>query len=115
MALLGAMYARLGTLNLGLVIFLATLGTVLGYHIDYLLGRFVLARVATEWSKSRLGLRIRLAGRLRLARRLISKHGGRAILISHLMGQLRSFVALMVNWVRLRPILRSHVRNRRET
>ena len=94
LALLGAMYARLGTLNLGLVIFLATLGTVLGYHIDYLLGRFVLARVATKWSKSRLGLRIRLAGRLRLGRRLISKHGGKAILISHLMGQLRSFVAL---------------------
>src|SRR2546426_1161592 len=33
LALLGAMYARLGTLNLGLVIFLATLGTVLGYHL----------------------------------------------------------------------------------
>src|SRR2546429_2213197 len=76
LALLGAMYARLGTLNLGLVIFLASLGTILGYHIDYLLGRFVLARVASRWSTSRLGRRIRLAGRLRLGRMLIGKHGG---------------------------------------
>jgi membrane protein DedA with SNARE-associated domain len=45
LALLGAMYARLGTLQLGWVILLATLGTVLGYHIDYLFGRFVLARL----------------------------------------------------------------------
>src|SRR5438034_272660 len=62
LALLGAAYARLGTLNLGWVIFLATLGTVLGYHLDYLLGRFVLARVATQWSTSSLGRRVRLAG-----------------------------------------------------
>src|SRR5436305_6854420 len=102
LALLGAMYARLGTLNLGLVIFLASLGTVLGYHIDYLLGRLVLARVASEWSKSRLGLRIRLAGRLRLARMLIAKHGGKAILISHLIGQLRSFVALSAGMTRMK-------------
>ena len=102
LAFLGAMYARLGTLNLGLVIFLASLGTVLGYHIDYLLGRLVLARVASEWSKSRLGLRIRLAGRLRLARMLIAKHGGKAILISHLIGQLRSFVALSAGMTRMK-------------
>ena len=94
LALLGAVYARLGILNLGWVIFLASLGTILGYHVDYLLGRFVLARVASGWSASRLGRRIRLAGRLRLARLLIAKHGGKAILISHLFGQLRSFVAL---------------------
>ena len=94
LALLGAVYARLGTLNLGWVICLAFLGTVVGYHLDYLLGRFVLARAATRWSTSRLGRRVRLAARLRLARLLIAKHGGKAILISHLAGQLRSFVAL---------------------
>src|SRR5256712_7653747 len=71
LALLGAVYARLGILNLGWVIFLASLGTILGYHVDYLLGRFVLARVASGWSASRLSPRIPLAGRLRLARRLI--------------------------------------------
>ncbi|HEX6481287.1 MAG TPA: DedA family protein [Ktedonobacteraceae bacterium] len=102
LALLGAVYARLGTLNLGWVIFLASLGTILGYHLDYLLGRFILARVASNWSRTRLGRRIRLAGRLRLARKLIAKHGGKAILISHLSGQLRSFVALSAGMTRMK-------------
>lgn len=102
LVLLAAVYARLGTLNLGWVILLASLGTILGYHIDYLLGRFVLARVANGWSASRLGRRIRLAGRLRLARRLIAKHGGKAILMSHLMGQIRSFVALSAGMTRMK-------------
>jgi membrane protein DedA with SNARE-associated domain len=101
LALLGAVYARLGILNLGWVIFFASLGTILGYHVDYLLGRFALARVATRWSASRLGRRIRLAGRLRLGRMLIAKHGGKAILISHLGGQLRSFVALSAGMTRM--------------
>ena len=46
LALLAAVYARRGTLNLGWVILLASLGTVLGYHVDYLFGRFVLSRGA---------------------------------------------------------------------
>jgi membrane protein DedA with SNARE-associated domain len=94
LALLGAVYARLGTLNLGWVIILASLGTVLGYHIDYLFGRFVLARVAERWSATRLGHRIRLAERLRHAHMLLTKHGGKAILFSHILGHIRSFVAL---------------------
>jgi membrane protein DedA with SNARE-associated domain len=94
LALLGAVYARLGTLNLGWVIFFAWLGTVLGYHADYLFGRFVLTHAARRWSTSRLGRRLRLAGRIRLARALLAKHGGKAILISHTIGHLRSFVAL---------------------
>src|SRR5205809_142952 len=102
LALLGAAYARLGTLNLGWVVLFASLGTILGYHIDYLLGRFVLVRVASGWSTSRLGRRIRLAGRLRLARRLIAKHGGKAILMSHLIGQLRTFVALSAGMTRMK-------------
>jgi membrane protein DedA with SNARE-associated domain len=101
LALLGAVYARLGTLNLGWVILLASLGTILGYHIDYLLGRFLLARVATRWSTSRLGRRIHLAGRLRLTRMLLTKHGGKAILVSHLIGHLRSFVALSAGMTRM--------------
>jgi membrane protein DedA with SNARE-associated domain len=102
LALLGAAYARLGTLNLGWVVLFASLGTILGYHIDYLLGRFVLARVASGWSASKLGRRIRLTGRLRLARRLIAKHGGKAILMSHLIGHLRSFVALSAGMTRMK-------------
>src|SRR6266567_2682971 len=101
LSLLGAMYARLGTLNLGWVIFLATLGTVLGYHVDYLLGRFVLAGVVNRRSASRLGRRLRLAGRLRLSRMLITRHGGKAILISHLTGHIRSFVALSAGMTRM--------------
>src|SRR5215472_12446524 len=62
LALLGAVYARLGSLNLGWVIVLASLGTMLGYHIDYLLGQFILARITAKWSTSKLGRRIRLAG-----------------------------------------------------
>jgi membrane protein DedA with SNARE-associated domain len=102
LALVGAVYARLGSLNLGWVIVLASLGTVLGYHIDYVLGRLVLARVAARWSASKFGRRIRLAGRLRQARRLIAKHGGKAILMSHLIGQLRSFVALSAGMTGMR-------------
>ena len=99
LALLGALYARLGTLQLGWVVFFATLGTVLGYHIDYLFGRFVLVHVASHWSTGSLGRRLRLAARLRLGRRLLKKHGGKAILISHLIGHLRSFVALSAGMI----------------
>ena len=101
LALLGALYARLGILNLGWVIFLASLGTVLGYHIDYLFGRFVLAHAATRWSSGKLGRSLRLAGRLRMARMLLRKHGGKAILLSHLVGHLRSFVALSAGMTRM--------------
>ena len=86
LALLGAFYARVGTLNLGWVIFFSTLGTVLGYHVDYLFGRFALERLLTRWSASRIGRRLRLAGRIRLSRRMLTKHGGKAILLSHTCG-----------------------------
>jgi membrane protein DedA with SNARE-associated domain len=102
LALLGAAYARLGTLNLGWVIFFATLGTILGYNIDYFIGRFVLVKFATQWSATRFGRRIRLAARLRLGRMLLNKHGGKAILISHLVGHLRSFVALSAGLTHMR-------------
>lgn len=101
LALLGAFYARLGTLNLGLVIVFAWLGTVLGYHCDYLFGRFVLGRVLPRWTASRLGRRIRLAGRMRLARMFLTRHGGKAILVSHLIGHLRSFIALSAGLTRM--------------
>jgi membrane-associated protein len=94
LALLGAFYARQGTLNLAWVIFFAWIGTVLGYHADYLLGRFALAKIMARWGNSPLGLRLRLAGRLRLTHRMIARYGGRAILVSHVVGHIRSFVAL---------------------
>jgi membrane protein DedA with SNARE-associated domain len=102
LALLGAFYARQGTLSLSWVIALATLGTILGYHVDYLLGRFVLAHAMSRWGTSRLGRRLRLAGRLRLARKLLSKHGGKAILLSHTIGHIRSFIALSAGITHMR-------------
>src|SRR2546423_170335 len=92
------------TLSTALPVLSATLGTISGYRIDYVLGRFVLARFATRWSSSKPGRRIRLAGRLRLARQLITKHGGKAILISHLIGQVRSFVALGAGMSRMKYV-----------
>lgn len=94
MTLLGAFYARQGMLNLGVVLLVAWLGTVAGYHVDYLVGRFVLTRAVSRWGNSTLASRVRLAGRLRLARRLLARHGGKAILLSHVVGHIRSFVAL---------------------
>lgn len=94
LALLGAFYARQGSLNLFWVIFFAWIGTVIGYHVDYLLGRFALSRIMSRWGGSALGQRLRLAGRLRLARRMLARYGGRAILLSHVVGHIRSFVAL---------------------
>lgn len=102
LALLGAFFARQGTLNLGWVILFAWLGTVLGYHLDYLCGRYLLSRVVGRLSASRLGRRLRVAGRLRLARAFLSKHGSKAIMISHLVGHMRSFVALSAGMTRMR-------------
>jgi membrane protein DedA with SNARE-associated domain len=102
LALLGAFYARAGTLNIGWVIFFAWIGTALGYHVDYLIGRFLLGRYAPAWSASRIGRRFRLAGRLRLGQRMLRKYGGRTIFISHAIGQLRSFVALSAGMAPMR-------------
>ena len=94
LALLGAFYARAGPLNIGWVVFFAWIGTVLGYHVDYLVGRFLLGTYAPAWSASRIGRKLRLAGRLRLGQRLLRKYGGRTIFISHAIGHIRSFIAL---------------------
>jgi Uncharacterized membrane-associated protein len=102
LTLLGAFYARDGTLSLGWVIFIAWLGTVLGYHIDYLLGRFALVHIVSRCVTSRPGRRIRLAVRLRLAHMMLTKHGGKAILISHMVGHMRSFVAISAGIMRMK-------------
>lgn len=102
LALLGAFYARQGTLNIAWVIVLAWIGTVLGYHVDYLIGRYALKRLVTHWAPTRLGRRLRIAARLRQARMLLRKHGGKAILISHTVGHIRSFVALSAGATHMR-------------
>lgn len=102
LALLGAFYARAGTLNLGWVILFAWLGTVVGYHVDYLIGRYALVHVMARWGRTTLGRRLRLAGRIRLARKMLAKHGGKTILLSHTIGHMRSFVALSAGVTRMK-------------
>lgn len=102
LALLGAFYAYQGTLNIVWVILFAWIGTVLGYNADYLIGRLLLSRLAGRWSASWLGQKLRLAGRLRLARMFLAKHGGKAILLSHVVGHVRSFVALSAGATHMR-------------
>jgi membrane protein DedA with SNARE-associated domain len=102
LALLGAFYAQQGTLQLGWVIFFAWAGTVLGYHADYLLGRLLLTRLLGRWDDSWLGRRLRLAARVRLGGRFLTRHGGKAILLSHVVGHVRSFVALSAGATHMR-------------
>jgi membrane protein DedA with SNARE-associated domain len=102
LALLGAFYAREGTLALPLVIFFAWIGTVVGYSTDYLIGRYLLGRATPKVTASRLGRRFHLAGRLRQAQRLLTRHGGKAILLSHVVGHVRSFVALTAGMTHMR-------------
>src|SRR5258708_34210941 len=102
LALLGAFYAQQGTLQLGWVIFFAWAGTVLGYHADYLLGRLLLTRLLGRWGDSWLGRRLRLAARVRLGGRFLTRHGGKAILLSHVVGHVRSFVALSAGATHMR-------------
>ncbi len=102
LVLLGAFYARVGSLNLGMVILLATLGTVIGYHVDFLLGRFFLAGFLVRVQKTRLGRRMRLPARIRLARMLLNRHGGKAIVLSHVTSQMRSVVAISAGFTHMR-------------
>ena len=54
----------------------------------------LLSRLIAWSSGSWLGRRLRLAVRLRHGRIFLAKHGGKAILLSHVVGHVRSFVAL---------------------
>lgn len=105
LALLGAFYARQGVLSIGLVVLFATLGTIAGYHVDYFVGRLVLNRFSDRWSASTLGRKVRLGARLRLTRRFLTKYGGKAILLSHMIGHMRSFVAMSAGMTRM-PYMR---------
>lgn len=101
LALLGAFYAQQGTLQIGWVIAFAWIGTVLGYHADYLIGRLLISRLIAWSSGHWLGHRLRLAARLRHGRMFLTKHGGKAILLSHIVGHVRSFVALSAGATRM--------------
>jgi len=55
-----------------------------------------------RWGNTRLGRRLRVRGRVRQAQAFLSRHGGKAILLSHLVGHVRSFVALSAGTARMR-------------
>nr|BBH94386.1 hypothetical protein KTA_25850 [Thermogemmatispora argillosa] len=102
LALLAAFLARTGQLDIVGVFFCVWLGTVLGYHCDYLLGRWLLARALFRRLPGSLDRRWRLAARLRLARRWLQRHGGKAILLSHLVGHMRSLTAMSAGMLAMR-------------
>ncbi|GER82761.1 MAG: VTT domain-containing protein [Thermogemmatispora sp.] len=102
LALLAAFLARDGQLNIVSVFLCVWLGTVLGYHCDYLIGRLLLARTLLHHLPAWLDRRWRLAARLRLARRWLQHHGGKAILLSHLVGHMRSLAALSAGLLAMR-------------
>ncbi|WP_376796950.1 DedA family protein [Thermogemmatispora sp.] len=102
LALLAAFLAGSGQLNIGGVFLCVWLGTLLGYHCDYLMGRLLLARVVFRRFPVGYGRRWRLAARLRLARRWLHRHGGKAIVFSHLVGHMRSLTALSAGMLAMR-------------
>ena len=102
LAVLGGIYARQGALNLAVVMVLAWCGTVVGYQLDYVLGRLLLVPLAGHLGATPFGRKLRLAARLRQAGRLLAKHGGKAILISHVIGHVRSMVALSAGMTHMR-------------
>jgi membrane protein DedA with SNARE-associated domain len=92
--LLGRFYEHYGYLT----VFLGTLGENTVF-LGFLLPGNSLALFGALYAK--LGRRIRLAGRVRLGRTRLKKHGGKVILVSHLVGHLRSFVALSAGMTRM--------------
>ncbi|WP_052887510.1 DedA family protein [Thermogemmatispora carboxidivorans] len=102
LALLAAFLARQGQLDIVAVFLCVWLGTVLGYHCDYLIGRLLLAQTVLLHLPAHLDRRWRLTARLRLARRWLQRHGGKAILFSHLVGHMRSLTALSAGMLAMR-------------
>ncbi|MBX5448542.1 DedA family protein [Thermogemmatispora sp.] len=102
LALLAAFLARTGQLEIVGVFFCVWLGTVLGYHCDYLVGRLLLVKALHRRLPRSVDRRWRLAARLRLARRWLQRHGGKAILLSHLVGHMRSLTAMSAGMLAMR-------------
>jgi membrane-associated protein len=89
MVLLGAFYARLGDLQLPVVIGVGWAGMFLGTSLDYWAGRRGLQPLF--W---RVAVLRRFRKELARARVLMMKYGLLAIVVAHFIGHLRSFVAL---------------------
>ncbi len=84
-ALVAGYYARVGCLNLEMVIVLSTLGALVGDHIDYWLGR-----TQIQWIR-RFSL---LKRYIEKVEPLVKQYGGKMVFIGRFSAYLRSWVAL---------------------
>ena len=94
LAFAGAFYARQGTLSLPWVMVFAAVGALAGCHIDFWMGRWVLAQGITRWETTWWGKRLRLRQRLTEAQLLLDHYGGIALAIGPFLGVVRSFILL---------------------
>ncbi len=87
--------ASMQDVNLALVVLVATLGSITGDVIGYLLGRY-----AGGWMvKHKKILKI---GHIEQGRAFFSKHGGKSILIGRFVGPIRPMVPLIAGSVHMR-------------
>jgi len=94
--------ARKGTLEVGWVIAAVWAGMIIGYNIDYGIGRFVFARLADRGAATRLGRWLRLESHLKRGRDFLNKHGDKAIFYAYAgLGHFRSIVAVSIGMARL--------------
>ncbi len=96
MLILGAVFAAQGTLSLPLVIAFGWAGMFLGCCTDYLIGRAGLWEII-----KRTPLHKWLDKGLKDASLVLHTKGGRTIFLSHLMGQVRTFVAVTAGIVKM--------------
>jgi membrane protein DedA with SNARE-associated domain len=89
MVLLGGVYARLGALELPLVILVGWIGTFLGASFDYWVGR-----VGEQGPFARVLARRELQGPLVRAGAMLARYGMLALLGGHFISQIRSLVAV---------------------
>jgi membrane-associated protein len=102
LAALGGFFARRGGMDIRWVILCVWLGLVMGFNLDYLVGRLMLRRFADRWMPTRLGRWLRLEQRLARGHAFMNRHGGKAIFLAYAtLGHMRSLVAVTGGMTRL--------------
>lgn len=88
--------ASVQDVNLGLVILSATIGSITGDMLGYLLGRY-----ASGWLVKHK--KLLKAGHIEQGRAFFSNHGGKSILIGRFVGPIRPIVPLIAGSIHMRP------------
>lgn len=96
MVILGGVYARLGQLELPLVILLGWLGTFAGASLDYAIGRWGYSGPLGRLLRSEV-----VAQPLEKAGEMFLKYGFLALMAGHFVGQIRSLVAVAAGVTRM--------------